>query len=76
MDFSSDTAAPAHPKVIEALAAVNQGSAPSYGADAVTARLRQQLHLLDPNYLMPRQHLARPHSTAPRLGGTAMVDVL
>ncbi|MEO0607586.1 MAG: beta-eliminating lyase-related protein [Pseudomonadota bacterium] len=43
MDFSSDTAAPAHPSVIEALAAANQGPAASYGADAVTARLRPLL---------------------------------
>lgn len=40
MNFSSDTAAPAHPKVIEAIAAVNQGHQPSYGGDEVTARLR------------------------------------
>lgn len=39
MDFSSDTSAPAHPSVIEALAAVNTGTAPSYGDDAVTARV-------------------------------------
>lgn len=43
MDFSSDTAAPAHPRVIEALAAANQGNAASYGADAVTVRLRALL---------------------------------
>ena len=40
MDFSSDTAAPAHPAVIAALAAANDGPAPSYGNDAVTAELR------------------------------------
>lgn len=43
MNFSSDTAAPAHPSVIEALAAANHGAAASYGADEVTARLRTQL---------------------------------
>lgn len=43
MDFASDTTAPAHPNVIDALAAVNSGSASSYGADAVTARLRTAL---------------------------------
>lgn len=36
--FGSDTAAPCHPKVLEALAAANAGQAASYGADAVTAR--------------------------------------
>ena len=40
MDFASDTTAPAHPSVIEAIASVNTGSASSYGADDVTARLR------------------------------------
>ncbi len=43
MDFSSDTSAPAHPNVIEALKAVNQGNAASYGADSVTQRLHGQL---------------------------------
>lgn len=43
MDFASDTTAPAHPKVIEAIAAVNTGSAASYGADDVTQRLRRRL---------------------------------
>jgi len=43
MDFLSDTAAPAHPKVIEAIAAVNVGTAASYGADAVSDRVRATL---------------------------------
>ncbi|MEM9842985.1 MAG: beta-eliminating lyase-related protein, partial [Pseudomonadota bacterium] len=43
MDFLSDTAAPAHPKVIEAIAAVNVGTAASYGADAVSERVRASL---------------------------------
>ncbi len=43
MDFSSDTAAPAHPKVLEALQAANSGHAASYGGDALTARLRDRL---------------------------------
>ena len=46
MNFSSDTAAPAHPKVIEAIAAANQGNEPSYGGDAVPARLRALLATL------------------------------
>lgn len=40
MDFSSDTSAPAHPAVIEALAAVNAGSQASYGGDEYNARLK------------------------------------
>lgn len=43
MDFSSDTAAPAHPAVMAALNRVNEGSQPSYGNDAVTAELRALL---------------------------------
>lgn len=43
MNFSSDTSAPAHPSVLEALAGVNNGMQPSYGADDVTARLKGEL---------------------------------
>jgi threonine aldolase len=37
-DFASDNTAPAAPEAMAALAAANQGFAPGYGADAVTAR--------------------------------------
>ena len=40
MNFGSYTTAPAHPRVLEALARVNSGAEASYGSDAVTARLR------------------------------------
>jgi threonine aldolase len=43
MNFSSDTSAPAHPAVIEALARVNTGMEASYGGDTVTAALRAKL---------------------------------
>jgi len=43
MNFASDTTAPAHPKVIEAIAAANNGTAPSYGSDDVTAQVRSML---------------------------------
>ncbi len=43
MDFSSDTSAPAHPNVIEAIARVNHKSAASYGGDAATLRVRALL---------------------------------
>jgi threonine aldolase len=36
--FASDNAAPAHPKVIDAIAAANSGAVASYGNDPVTAR--------------------------------------
>lgn len=40
MNFSSDTSAPAHPSVIEALARANSGPQASYGDDAWTDQLR------------------------------------
>jgi threonine aldolase len=43
MNFLSDTTAPAHPALIEAIAAANTGFAPSYGADTVSARVEAQL---------------------------------
>ena len=43
MNFASDTTAPAHPNVIEAIAAANSGNASSYGADEVTAQVRKAL---------------------------------
>ena len=43
MNFSSDTSAPAHPRVIEAIAAANTGMAASYGGDSLTAALRPKL---------------------------------
>ncbi|XTP35818.1 threonine aldolase family protein [Mycobacterium sp. TJFP1] len=41
--FASDNAAPAHPRVLEALHHVNQGPAPSYGDDPVTAEAAEAL---------------------------------
>ena len=43
MDFSSDTSAPAHPSVIEAIAAANSGMQGSYGADSHHDQLRAVL---------------------------------
>lgn len=60
-DFSSDNAAPAHPKVLEALAAANAGNAPSYGDDPWTARLKERMSEL----------FGRPVWTFPVLTGTA-----
>jgi threonine aldolase len=45
MNFLSDTTAPAHPALIEAIARANEGFAPSYGADAISARV--EAHLKD-----------------------------
>jgi len=41
--FASDNTAPAHPAILAALAAVNNGVAPSYGADDWTARAEKLL---------------------------------
>jgi threonine aldolase len=41
--FNSDNYAPVLPEVMAALAAVNEGHAPAYGADAVTARVEARL---------------------------------
>ena len=43
MHFASDTTAPAHPRVLEAVMAANSGAAPSYGADAWTQRAAEAL---------------------------------
>ena len=44
--FASDNYAGAHPAVLEAVAAANDGWAPAYGDDAWTARLRDRLREL------------------------------
>lgn len=46
MDFSSDTSAPAHPKVLQALTRANAGFASSYGADSETTALEARLKTL------------------------------
>ncbi|OYW42505.1 MAG: threonine aldolase [Rhodobacterales bacterium 12-64-8] len=43
MNFSSDTAAPAHPDVFQAMMEANTGAAPSYGNDVWTERAREAL---------------------------------
>ncbi len=43
MNFLSDTTAPAHPDLLAAMGAANDGFAPSYGADPVSARVRDRL---------------------------------
>lgn len=43
MNFSSDTAAPAHPSILQAMVDANTGSAASYGSDAWTERARESL---------------------------------
>jgi len=40
MNFASDTTAPVHPEVLDAMAAANRGTAVSYGADGYSRELR------------------------------------
>lgn len=43
MTFVSDTTAPAHPNILNALGAANEGVEPSYGSDRWTALARERL---------------------------------
>ncbi|WP_417490075.1 threonine aldolase family protein [Maricaulis sp.] len=43
MNFLSDTTAPAHPRLLEAITAANSGFEPSYGNDAISARVETRL---------------------------------
>lgn len=43
MNFASDNTAPIAPEILAALGAANEGSAPAYGGDELTARLTSQL---------------------------------
>lgn len=43
MNFSSDTAAPAHPAILEAMLAASKGPSPSYGSDPWTAAAHKAL---------------------------------
>lgn len=46
MQFASDNCGPAHPGIVQALAAANTGHAPSYGGDDLMARVRARLREL------------------------------
>lgn len=43
MHFASDNTGPAHPKVLDALLRANDGYAPAYGADRLTARAVERI---------------------------------
>ena len=42
-NFGSDNSSGVHPSIIEALARASAGSAPAYGADALTKKVESQL---------------------------------
>jgi len=46
LNFTSDTTAPAHPDVLAAMTDANTGTAPSYGADEITSKVRTRLQAL------------------------------
>ncbi|TMQ91538.1 low specificity L-threonine aldolase, partial [Actinomadura soli] len=58
--FASDNQASVHPDVLAALATVNAGHQPAYGADAVTARLRE----------IVRRHFGERAEVFPMFNGT------
>ncbi|WP_067457462.1 threonine aldolase family protein [Actinomadura macra] len=58
--FASDNQASVHPDVLAALAAVNDGHQPAYGADTVTARLRDVM----------RRHFGEHAEVFPVFNGT------
>ncbi len=43
MNFLSDTTAPAHPELLDAMVRANDGFAPSYGADPISQRVKARL---------------------------------
>ncbi|MCP2680444.1 beta-eliminating lyase-related protein [Maricaulaceae bacterium NA33B04] len=43
MNFLSDTTAPAHPSLFDAMVRANEGFAPSYGADLISQRVKARL---------------------------------
>ena len=43
MHFASDNAGPVHPRVMEALAAANEGNALAYGSDGLTAGAKERI---------------------------------
>jgi threonine aldolase len=43
MDFRSDNVTGAHPRILEALVAANQGSVTSYGEDPIGERITRKL---------------------------------
>jgi threonine aldolase len=61
MNFASDNTAPASPEILAALAAASAGAVSSYGADPVTARLRDKMDAV----------FGRPVITYPVATGTA-----
>ena len=58
--FASDNQASVHPDVLAALAAVNDGHQPAYGADTVTAQLREVI----------RRHFGERAEVFPMFNGT------
>lgn len=71
MDFSSDNAAPAHPDILNAIAAANEGMAGSYGADRWTLRLTERLE-----NLFERELLAFPVITGTAANSLAFSAVV
>jgi threonine aldolase len=61
VNFASDNTAPVSPDILRAVTQANEGAMSSYGADVVTARLRDAIHAV----------FERPVLTFPVATGTA-----
>jgi hypothetical protein len=61
MNFASDNTAPASPEILAALSRASEGAVSSYGADPITARVREKMDAV----------FGRPVATYPVATGTA-----
>ncbi len=71
MNFTSDNAAPVSPEILAALAAANDGPAPSYGADSWTARFREKIASL-----FGPQAIAHPVATGTAANALALATIV
>jgi threonine aldolase len=71
MNFASDNTSPASAEILAALAAANHGAVPSYGADPITARLRDRL-----NEVFGTSLLAHPVGTGTAANALALATLV
>jgi threonine aldolase len=71
MNFASDNTAPASPEILRAVADASQGAVSSYGADPVTARLRDAM-----NAAFERDVLTYPVATGTAANALALATLV
>jgi threonine aldolase len=71
MNFASDNTAPASAEILAALHAANEGAVSSYGADPITARLREKL-----NAVFETTLLAHPVGTGTAANALALATLV